>query len=75
MYYPLIRGCSRFTLSQTNEKLAPFCVVYTHRKSLTCVYLFLSGFFLRKLPLCYLVDSVLKNIGEPYIALFGSGVG
>eukprot|EP01084_Bolivina_argentea_P041998 77525_1 len=28
----------------------------------------------RKLPLCYLVDSVLKNIGEPYVALFGSGV-
>ncbi len=29
---------------------------------------------LRKLPLCYLVDSVLKNIGEPYVTLFGSGV-
>lgn len=28
----------------------------------------------RKLPLCYLIDSMLKNIGGVYIALFGENV-
>ncbi|CAM9816544.1 unnamed protein product [Discosporangium mesarthrocarpum] len=28
----------------------------------------------RKLPLCYLVDSILKNVGNPYSSLFHRGV-
>jgi hypothetical protein len=27
-----------------------------------------------RLPLCYLMDSVLKNVGEPYIGMFGAHV-